>query len=79
MHHRGKLTWQLSLNAQAVRSAYEPPASSIFLSERISHQQPASSALLSEQTSTSHQPTEQAEDAKFVIGPCLRNCIASFS
>jgi hypothetical protein len=39
-----------------VRLAYQPPASSTFLSEQISHQQPASSTLLSEQTSTSHQP-----------------------
>jgi hypothetical protein len=46
---------------QPVRSAYQPPASSTFLSERTSHQQPASSTLLSEQTSTSHQPTEQAD------------------
>jgi hypothetical protein len=38
------------------RSAYQPPASSTFLSEQISHQQPASSTFLSEQTSTSHQP-----------------------
>jgi hypothetical protein len=36
--------------------AYQPPASSIFLSEQPSHQQPASSTFLSEQTSTSHQP-----------------------
>jgi hypothetical protein len=36
--------------------AYQPPASSTFLSQQISHQQPASSTLLSEQTSTSHQP-----------------------
>jgi PKD repeat protein len=35
---------------------YQPPASSTFLSEQISHQQPASSTFLSEQTSTSHQP-----------------------
>jgi hypothetical protein len=41
---------------QPVRSAYQPPASSTFLSERTSQQQPASSTLLSEQTSTSHQP-----------------------
>jgi hypothetical protein len=40
--------------------AYQPSASSTFLSEQTSHQQPASSTLLSEQTSTSHQPTEQA-------------------
>jgi hypothetical protein len=36
--------------------AYQPPASSIFLSQQTSHQQPASSTLLSEQTSISHQP-----------------------
>jgi hypothetical protein len=39
-----------------VRLAYQPPASSTFLSQQISHQQPASSTFLSEQTSTSHQP-----------------------
>jgi hypothetical protein len=44
--------------------AYQPPASSTFLSEQTSHQQPASSTLLSEETSTSHQhqPTEQAAE-----------------
>jgi hypothetical protein len=41
---------------QPVRSAYQPPASSTFLSEQTSHQQPASSTFLSEQISTSHQP-----------------------
>jgi hypothetical protein len=41
--------------------AYQPPASSIFLSEQTSHQQPASSTFLSEQISTSHQPNEQAD------------------
>jgi hypothetical protein len=44
------------LNEQRVRSAYQLPASSTFLSEQISHQQPASSTFLSQQTSTSHQP-----------------------
>jgi hypothetical protein len=39
-----------------VRLAYQPPASSTFLSEQSSHQQPASSTFLSEQISTSHQP-----------------------
>jgi hypothetical protein len=41
---------------QPVRSAYQPPASSTFLSEQTSHQQPASSTFLSQQISTSHQP-----------------------
>jgi hypothetical protein len=41
---------------QPVRSAYQPPASSTFLSEQTSHQQSASSTFLSEQISTSHQP-----------------------
>jgi hypothetical protein len=36
-----------------VRLAYQPPASSAFLSQQISHQQPANNTLLSEQTSTS--------------------------
>jgi hypothetical protein len=39
-----------------VRLAYQPPASSTFLSEQISHQQPVSGSFLSEQTSTTHQP-----------------------
>jgi hypothetical protein len=43
-----------------VRLAYQPPASSTFLSQQTSHQQPANSTLLSEQINTSHQPTEQA-------------------
>jgi hypothetical protein len=44
------------INLRPVRLAYQPPASSTFLSEQTSHQQPASSTILSEQTSTSHQP-----------------------
>jgi hypothetical protein len=43
-------------NFQPVRSAYQPPASSTFLSEQTSHQQSDSSTFLSEQISTSHQP-----------------------
>jgi hypothetical protein len=49
---------------QPVRLAYQPPASSTFLSEQTSHQQPASSTFLSEQISTSHQPNEQALDCR---------------
>jgi hypothetical protein len=41
---------------EPVRLAYQPPASSTFLSQQINHQQPANSTFLSEQTSTSHQP-----------------------
>jgi hypothetical protein len=43
-----------------VRSAYQPPASSAFLSEQTSHQQSANNTILLEQISTSHQPNEQA-------------------
>jgi hypothetical protein len=43
-------------NLDPVRLAYQPPASSTFLSQQTSHQQSASSTLLSEQTSTNHQP-----------------------
>jgi hypothetical protein len=39
-----------------VRLAYQPPASSTFLSEQTSHQQQISSTFLLEQTSTNHQP-----------------------
>jgi hypothetical protein len=42
--------------------AYQPPASSIFLSEQTSHHQPASSTFLSEQTSTSHQAPANRTD-----------------
>jgi hypothetical protein len=44
------------INLRPVHLAYQPPASSTFLSEQISHQQPANSTFLSEQTNTSHQP-----------------------
>jgi hypothetical protein len=48
--------------------AYQPPANITFLSEQISHQQSASSTFLLEQTSTSHQPNEQATSG---FGPLL--------
>jgi hypothetical protein len=37
---------------RSVCLAYQPPASSTFLSEQISHQQPVNSTFLSEQIST---------------------------
>jgi hypothetical protein len=43
-------------NLRDVRLTYQPPTSSTFLSEQISHQQLANSTFLSEQTSVSHQP-----------------------
>jgi hypothetical protein len=46
---------------QLVRLAYQPPASSTFLSEQISHQQSANSTFLSSQISTRQQPNEQAD------------------
>jgi hypothetical protein len=46
----------VSGDADPVHLAYQPPASSTFLSDQTSHQQPTSSTFLSEQTSTSHQP-----------------------
>jgi hypothetical protein len=57
--------------------AYQPPASSTFLSEQTSHQQPASSTLLSEQTSTSHQPPANRTGWEFV--PYSRQPIQSQS
>jgi hypothetical protein len=45
-----------NIDFRPVRLAYQPRASSTFLSEQTSHQQPASSTFLSEQISTSHLP-----------------------
>jgi hypothetical protein len=50
-----------------VRLAYQPPASSIFLSEHISHQQPANSTQLSQQTNTSHQPPANRTCCQLVV------------
>jgi hypothetical protein len=47
-----------------VRSAYQPPANSTFLSEQTSHQRSVGGTFLSKQISTSHQPNEQAADAE---------------
>jgi hypothetical protein len=57
---------KICIHRHPVRLAYQPPASSIFLSEQTSHQQPASSTFLSEQINTSHQP------------PAKRTCCVSF-
>jgi hypothetical protein len=46
------------MGTRPVLLAYQPPASSTFLSQQISHQQSASSTFLSEQISTSHQPNK---------------------
>jgi hypothetical protein len=48
-----------------VRLAYQPPASSTFLSEQTSHQQSANSTFLSEQISTSHQPAAKRTDTNY--------------
>jgi hypothetical protein len=45
--------------------AYQPSASSIFLSEQINHQQPASSTFLSEQISISHLPPAKRTGCRF--------------
>jgi hypothetical protein len=47
--------------------AYQPPASSTFLSEQTSHQQPTSSTFISEQTSTSHQPPAKRTGCKLQL------------
>jgi hypothetical protein len=44
------------LPLQPVCLAYQPPASSTFLSEQTSQQQPDNNTFLSQQISTSHQP-----------------------
>jgi hypothetical protein len=47
-----------------VRLAYQPSATSTFLSQQISHQQPATSTFLSEQINTSHQPPAKRTGCK---------------
>jgi hypothetical protein len=46
---------------QPVRSAYQPPASSTFLSERTSHQLAVLFSQNKPAPAISHQPTEQAD------------------
>jgi hypothetical protein len=53
-----------------IHLAYQPPASSTFLSEQTSHQQPASSTFLSEQISTSHQPPAKRTGRWWALGVC---------
>jgi hypothetical protein len=52
-----------------VRLAYQPPASTTFISEQTSHRQPANSTFLSEQISTSHQPLAKRIGCLFVSSP----------
>jgi hypothetical protein len=59
----------IELDCQPVRSAYQPPASSTFLSEQTSQQQPANSTFLSQQTSTSHQPPAKRTGCALTISP----------
>jgi hypothetical protein len=47
LHKRG--VWHV----RRVRLAYQPPASSTFISQQTNHQKPANSIFLSKQTSTS--------------------------
>jgi hypothetical protein len=54
-------------SSRPVRLAYQPTASSTFLSEQTSRHQPASSTFLSEQTSTSHQPPAKRTGCQFAI------------
>jgi hypothetical protein len=56
------------LDYRPVRFAYQPLASSIFLSQQTSHQQSVSSTLLSEQTSTRHQPPANRTCCILVVG-----------
>jgi hypothetical protein len=51
-----------------VRSAYQPPASSTFLSERTSHQQPAAtSQQYSSLRTNQHQPSATSQPNRLVL------------
>jgi hypothetical protein len=53
---------------QPVRSAYQPPASSTFLSERISHQQPAATShQYSSLRTNQHQPSATSQPNRLMI------------
>jgi hypothetical protein len=59
-----KQSWPFNqlLSYQPVRSAYQPPANSTFLSERISHQQPAAtSQQYSSLRTNQHQPSATSQ------------------
>jgi hypothetical protein len=49
-----------------IRLAYQPPASTTFLSEQTSHQQSANNTFLSEQISTNHQPSATSQTNRLV-------------
>jgi hypothetical protein len=53
--------------------AYQPPASSTFLSEQTSHQQSANNTFLSEQISTSHQPSAKRAGCLFRSFYCKKS------
>jgi hypothetical protein len=72
-----RTTSELCQYYRPVRLAYQPPASSTFLSEQISHQQPASSTFLSEQISTSHQPPAKRTGCMFLNMLNNKNTMAS--
>jgi hypothetical protein len=58
---------QCPYNHHAVRSAYHPPASSTFLSERTSHQQPAAtSQQYSSLRRNQHQPSATSQPNRLV-------------
>jgi hypothetical protein len=61
------------VHARPVRLAYQPPASSTFLSQQTSHQQPASSTFLSQQISISHQPPAKRTGWQYVGNARTRN------
>jgi hypothetical protein len=70
---------------QPVRSAYQPPASSTFLSERTSHQQPAAtSQQYSSLRTNQHQPSATSQPnrlqglAEIFAGPVDVGYFAAF-
>jgi hypothetical protein len=75
---QGTKLYQMMMSwcGRLVRLAYQPPASSTFLSKQISHQQPASSTSLSEQISTNHQsPAKRTGWCKLTLTFCEKKWI----
>jgi hypothetical protein len=66
--HRKQCRSSLNSNKQPVRSAYQPPASSTFLSERTSHQQPvATRQQYSSLRTNQHQPSATSQPNRLKI------------
>jgi hypothetical protein len=55
------------ISLQPVRLAYQPPASSTFLSQQTSHQQPATSQQYFSLRTNQHQPSATNQTNRLIL------------